>query len=215
MIVVTLNYRVNHFGFLTSKEMVVATKQAHEREEESTKQWYGESVGNWGLLDVAMGLEWIQDHISAFGVNPKRVSVMGEAAGASLISYMLQVPQFHGLLDRAILQSGAASSLPPVFPEHEGQRYFDELCQQFGVALDQGSSPEEILEMLRRIPEKEMAEAMNDSATLFFRPTIDNIVVKDDSRLSTQDASRYDPKLNWVLIGTCAEEGMPSSIYVG
>jgi len=207
MIVVTLNYRVNHFGFLASKELVAATKEAYGREEESKKQWYGESVGNWGLLDVAMGLEWIQDHIAAFGGNPKRVSVMGEAAGASLISYLLQIPQFHGLLDRVILQSGAASSLPPVFPEHEGQRYFDELCQKFGVALDKGSSPEEVLEKLRSVPEKELAEVMNDSATLFFRPTIDGVLVKEDCRLSTQDPSRYDPKLNWVLIGTCAEEG--------
>ncbi|KAG0045910.1 hypothetical protein BGZ83_008884 [Gryganskiella cystojenkinii] len=215
MIYVSLNYRLNNFGFLSSKELVQATKEAQGHEDLASKEWYAESVGNWGLLDVALGLQWIQDHIVAFGGDPKRVTVMGEAAGASVISYLQQIPKFHGLFDRSILQSGAASSIPPVYPEHEGQQYFNDLCNGFDINLNQGSSPEEIVEKLRAIPERDLAEIMNDSKTLFFRPTIDGVVLKDDCRVHTQDPTRYDPKLNWVLIGTCGEEGTALNPQLG
>ena len=52
-IIVTIGYRLNLFGFLALEDLV---------EEEGT-------TGNYGLWDQRMGLEWVRDHISAFGGN--------------------------------------------------------------------------------------------------------------------------------------------------
>ncbi|ORZ07737.1 Carboxylesterase, partial [Lobosporangium transversale] len=67
VVVISLSYRINYLGFFSSKEMVLDAQ---------------DSVGNWGLLDLIMGLEWVQEHISAFSGNPKRVTLMGQSAGS-------------------------------------------------------------------------------------------------------------------------------------
>jgi len=63
MIVVSINYRLGMFGWLA-----------------------GEGVtANLGLHDQRVALEWVQQYISRFGGDPKRVTVAGESAGGSSI----------------------------------------------------------------------------------------------------------------------------------
>ena len=65
MLFVSINYRLNIFGFLNSKELVA------------------ENATNLGLLDQEFALKWIQRYIHAFGGDPKQVTLYGESAGAS------------------------------------------------------------------------------------------------------------------------------------
>jgi hypothetical protein len=44
-------------------------------------------VGNYGIGDQILALRWIKQHISAFGGDPSRVTVMGESAGASTFPF--------------------------------------------------------------------------------------------------------------------------------
>lgn len=74
VIVVTLNYRLGPWGFLAGKEA------AEE----------GASV--LGLQDQLLALKWVQQHISSFGGNPEKVTVMGESAGAISIALHLVNP---------------------------------------------------------------------------------------------------------------------------
>ncbi|MCJ7813659.1 carboxylesterase family protein, partial [bacterium] len=61
MVAVTVNYRLNIFGFFAHPEL-------------STEAPYKAS-GNYGLLDQNVALKWVQKNIAAFGGDPKRVTI--------------------------------------------------------------------------------------------------------------------------------------------
>src|SRR5690348_156400 len=70
LVVVSLNYRLGILGFVSLKDL--AESQAGY-------------TANCGLLDQIAALEWVHEHIAAFGGDPEQVTVMGESAGAMSI----------------------------------------------------------------------------------------------------------------------------------
>lgn len=96
IVVVSLNYRLGILGFVSLNDL------AGE---------HADYTANCGLLDQIMALQWVRDHIAAFGGDPANVTVMGESAGAMSIGALLGMPAARGLFQRAILQSGAAGNL--------------------------------------------------------------------------------------------------------
>jgi para-nitrobenzyl esterase len=97
IVVVSLNYRLGILGFVYLKDLAGADASY---------------TGNCGLLDQIAALQWVREHIAAFGGDPDQVTVMGESAGAMSIGALLGMPAAQGLFQRAILQSGAAGFLP-------------------------------------------------------------------------------------------------------
>jgi para-nitrobenzyl esterase len=95
-VIVTINYRLGALGFLSLNE-VTGGRIA--------------STGNEGLLDQVAALQWVKENITAFGGDPKKVTIFGESAGGMSIGCHLALPASHGLFHRAILQSGAASTV--------------------------------------------------------------------------------------------------------
>ena len=90
-VLVTVNYRLNAFGFLFLDDLFPAA----------------EPRNNLGLLDQLAALKWVRETIAAFGGDPDNVTVAGQSAGAMSIGCLLAIPAAHGLFRRAILQSGA------------------------------------------------------------------------------------------------------------
>ncbi|SPP85689.1 esterase E4 [Drosophila guanche] len=87
---VAFNYRLGALGFLRP---------------------LGSSVtGNFGFLDQVMALQWVRDHISAFGGDPDNVTLIGMSAGSMAVSLHLVSPLSRGLFHRAILMSGSATN---------------------------------------------------------------------------------------------------------
>jgi para-nitrobenzyl esterase len=98
MIVVSFNYRLGPFGFLTVPGLSAAPSAAH---------------GNFGLLDMEAALRWVKRNITAFGGDPGAVAIAGESAGAAAVCALLASPPARGLFSRAILQSGGCASESP------------------------------------------------------------------------------------------------------
>ena len=86
MVVVTINYRLNLFGFLAVPEL-------------------GGS-GNYGLQDMQAALRWVHENIAGFGGDAGNVTVGGQSAGAGAAAAMVVSPGAKGLIHRAIFQSG-------------------------------------------------------------------------------------------------------------
>ncbi len=93
IIVVTVNYRLGAFGFLSDPALT--------REGES---------GNYGFADQQAALRWVRDNVRAFGGDPAKVTVGGESAGAFSVCAHLSAPGSRGLFRSALMQSGACGS---------------------------------------------------------------------------------------------------------
>ena len=203
VIVVSMNYRLNYFGFLSSTELVQDIKSDTRLSDANSEK----SVGNWGLLDQKIALEWVRDHIEAFGGNSKDITVFGESAGAASIGYHMSIKSHHGLFHRAILQSGCVTTMMAGRLEFEGQRYFNNLCKHFGLDKPELSGAEK-LARLKTIPAKDLVKAADNGKVGMFLPTIDNVLISGDTREWVHDPSRYDPGLKSVMLGDCRDEGV-------
>ena len=62
--------------------------------------------GNFGTLDTAKALKWIQQNIAAFGGDTNKVTVTGESAGAHNTMNLVISPVAKGLFNGAMYQSG-------------------------------------------------------------------------------------------------------------
>ncbi|MEP7145362.1 MAG: carboxylesterase family protein, partial [Ferruginibacter sp.] len=67
VILISIAYRVGQLGFLAHPEL--------------SKESPDHVSGNYGLLDMIAGLDWIKKNIAAFGGDPHKVTIFGESAG--------------------------------------------------------------------------------------------------------------------------------------
>jgi para-nitrobenzyl esterase len=91
VVIVTVNHRLNVFGFLDVSELGGAD--------------FAQS-GNAGMLDLVAALEWVHANIARFGGDPSNVTIFGESGGGAKVCTMLAMPAAKGLFHKAIIQSG-------------------------------------------------------------------------------------------------------------
>jgi para-nitrobenzyl esterase len=92
VVVVTLNHRLNTFGFLNLAQFAPEQFAAS---------------GNVGMLDQILALEWVRDNISNFGGDPANVMIFGQSGGGGKVSALMAMPAAKGLFHRAAVQSGS------------------------------------------------------------------------------------------------------------
>ncbi|HLT34704.1 MAG TPA: carboxylesterase family protein, partial [Enhygromyxa sp.] len=106
LIVVTFNYRLGLLGFLAHPRLTAESGTS----------------GNWAYLDQIAALQWVARNIAAFGGDPKRVTIVGESAGALGVCVLLTSPLAAGLFTAAIMQSGGCDVAPLTRREQDGER---------------------------------------------------------------------------------------------
>ena len=92
-VVVSLNYRLNIFGFLVDDKAL------------------GANSGDYGLQDQQSALQWVKDNVAAFGGDPSQVTTFGESAGGSSQCDLIASPTAKGLFNQAISVSGEYNTL--------------------------------------------------------------------------------------------------------
>jgi para-nitrobenzyl esterase len=91
VVVVTLNHRLNVFGYLYLSDL-------------GGPNWAG--AANAGQLDIIAALRWVRDNIEAFGGDPGNVTLFGESGGGGKICALMAMPAAQGLFQKAIVESG-------------------------------------------------------------------------------------------------------------
>jgi len=91
VILVSINYRLGFFGFLSADTQEVS--------------------GNQGLRDQALALTWVKDNLKYFGGDPDQVTIFGESAGGWSVSQQVLNPGARGLFKGAIVESGPITGI--------------------------------------------------------------------------------------------------------
>uniref|UniRef100_A0A8C0AVV4 Thyroglobulin n=1 Tax=Buteo japonicus TaxID=224669 RepID=A0A8C0AVV4_9AVES len=190
IIVVTANYRVGGFGFLSTGSPEVS--------------------GNAGLLDQLTALKWVQQNIASFGGDPSQVSLGADRGGADVTSIHLLTETVNmDLFRRVLLMGGSAFSPASIITKRRAQTQAAVLAEEVGCP---SSTSEEIVACLRQLP----ARVLNDAQTKllaisgpfqYWGPVMDGIYLWEPLAKALQR-----PQLQKVdlLIGSAQQDGLIS-----
>jgi para-nitrobenzyl esterase len=119
VVVVTLNHRLNVFGYTYLGEQAGSDFALS---------------GGAGLLDIVAALEWVRDNIGRFGGDPKLVTIFGQSGGGRKVASLMSMPAAHGLFHRAIIESGALLRLTS---RQDAVHYTELLLAELGLSREQ------------------------------------------------------------------------------
>lgn len=91
VVVVTVNHRLNGFGFLYLAELGGAE--------------FADS-GNAGMLDLVLALRWVRDNAAEFGGDAGNVTIFGQSGGGAKCATLMAMPAARGLFHRVWTMSG-------------------------------------------------------------------------------------------------------------
>jgi para-nitrobenzyl esterase len=161
IVVVTMNYRLGVFGFLTDPALAAEARRLHE------------PPGNWGLQDMLAALRWVRNNIAAFGGNPRTVTVAGQSAGAIAVQELITSPLAAGLFARAIAESGLPNSrLPGGPPQLASLTDAERLGAAFARATGANT-----LAALRALPPSALTTSAAPMTSPLIMPSIDGTLL--------------------------------------
>ncbi|KAI0327529.1 alpha/beta-hydrolase [Cubamyces sp. BRFM 1775] len=189
VVVVSVYYRLDSFGFLSVPELADGT--------------LGDL--NAGFLDQIQALKWVQQHIHSFGGDPTKVTINGESAGGSSVELHLVAHEGEKLFSQAIAQSVYRAPLPS--PEQQ-RPLFDYYSEQAGC----GSSSDSVasrMACLRKASISALARAQDAAMYNFtgayngFHPVLDGKLFTEIPTLSILKGNFADVP---VIVGSTSNE---------
>ena len=184
VVLVSIAYRVGQLGFLAHPELSAESPN--------------HVSGNYGLLDMIAGLQWVRKNIAAFGGDPNKVTIFGESAGGIAVSMLCVSPLAKGLFQGALSQSGGSfgPSRPTLFPGENLKRLAD--AERSGKAYADSAKVSSIAE-LRKLDVDKLA-----AVRAFAWPIIDGYVLPDD-QYKLYEAGKFNDTP--ILVGYNSDEG--------
>jgi para-nitrobenzyl esterase len=186
VVLVSIAYRVGQLGFLAHPELSAETTN--------------HVSGNYGLLDMIAGLQWVQKNIGAFGGDPGKVTIFGESAGGIAVSMLCASPQAKGLFHGAISQSGGSFGppRPTTFPGENLKRLAD--AERAGENYARSAGVSSLAELRKLAPDK----LPGGRGLSMSWPIIDGWVIPDDQH-RLYAAGKYNDTP--ILVGYNSDEG--------
>jgi len=177
VVLVTFNYRVGAFGFLSHPELTAESGR--------------NASGNYALMDTIAALKWVKANIAQFGGDPNNVTTFGESAGACISAAMVGSPEAKGLLAHAISESGAWMGLgiAKMMPREAAEQATVKAAAGIGATS---------LAQLRALPAEQVMKLRGQGMV------VDGWIVPED--LSKTFAEGRQNKVD-VLVGSNGEEG--------
>ena len=172
VVVVTVNHRLNGFGFLYLGKM--------------GGKKYAES-GNAGMLDLVLALKWVKNNIAEFGGNPNNVTIFGQSGGGAKCATLMAMPSAYGLFQKVITMSG--QQITGRTPEHATETA-KSILKKLNI------SPGHINE-ITKVPTEELIEAMQGES---FTPVADGIALPRDP--FSPDASPLSKNIPMIMGNT-------------
>ncbi|NWX34409.1 THYG protein, partial [Notiomystis cincta] len=190
VVVVTANYRLGVFGFLSTGS--------------------AEASGNAGLLDQLAALRWVQQNIARFGGDPSRVCLGADRGGADVSSvHLLTETADRALFRSLLLMGGSAFSPASIITTRRAQTQAAVLAEDVGCP---SSTSEEIVACLRQLP----ARVLNDAQTKllaisgpfqYWGPVVDGIYLREPLAEALQRPWLQKVDL---LLGSAQQDGLIS-----
>ncbi len=187
VVFVSIAYRLGPFGFLATRDLSAES---------------GHGSGNYGLLDLIAGLQWVQANIGQFGGDPAKVTLLGQSAGAYAVSMLAASPLARGLFRGIIAESGA-NFAPPQDKPWPGTSLkllaSAETAGQAWLAKLGATTPAQA----RALPAEAVEAAQRAPGALQFWPPLDGyVLVGDQAQLWQQHRFNDVP----ILVGSNSDE---------
>jgi para-nitrobenzyl esterase len=153
VVVVTVNHRLNLFGYLYLAELGGET--------------FADS-GNAGQLDLIQALHWVHQHAGEFGGDAGNITVFGQSGGGAKIATLMAMPATRGLFHKAWTMSGQqVTAAGPRAASQRAQQVLEHLGLRDAAAL-RALPMEKLLEATRlRDPSRV------EDTSLYFGPVLD------------------------------------------
>ncbi|PFX33848.1 Neuroligin-4, X-linked [Stylophora pistillata] len=153
VVLVTIQYRLGPFGFVTTGDSV--------------------APGNYGMLDQIEALKWVKENIENFGGEPSSVTIFGERAGGSSVGLHVLSPLSKGLFHRAIAISGVELSPYAIGSSATAVVHTNELAKKLGCATDKSAAT------ITCLRSKEAQELLVLERANIWRPVVDGNFLPD------------------------------------
>ncbi|KAF6820306.1 carboxylesterase [Colletotrichum plurivorum] len=164
VVVVSMNYRLNVFGFPGNPV----------------------TAPNLGLLDIRLALEWVRDNVAKFGGDVERITIFGQSAGGSLVDYYSYGYASDPIANGFIPMSGVATGFGVFTNETVNAKWFN-ISSNIGCG-DNAADHKAVSECMLKKPADEIISkglsasdaGLGSAGGLSFAPTVDDALIFAD-----------------------------------
>jgi cholinesterase len=201
VVVVTINYRLGALGFLSLKDKALNVP------------------GNAALKDQLMALTFVKRNIQNFGGDPGNVTLFGQSAGGSCVSWHCASEQSRGFFQKAIIMAGCVLNKFSFIPHRD---WAHRLAKRLGYGG--GDNERDILEFLQSVDPAEIVKVQDNLLLPDERGAISMAFAPHIEPYETKKSFIVEPPIDlvrkaWsndidVLIGGTSNEGLMYLEYI-
>lgn len=143
MILVTMNYRLGFFGFLS-----LGTR---------------EYSGNMGLKDQQLALKWVHTNIEYFSGDNQRITLFGHSAGGASTHFHMLSEESRKYFRNAIPMSGSVENMWALYEKSDHLKLAYKIAENYG---EPKHTFDELVEFLKSVPASKISKNASSSISM-------------------------------------------------